>query len=288
MIEQSVCKSDLSPSQRSSQGVILTVAFSWRRGRGVETPPGLQGLGHLPGLGEAEVTGLLGHDGALVLGAQLGHQLRHVATRLLGVEVTHLLGHVHRGGDHLLVALLGPLLVGAAGAADLDGQLLARGVAHELAGLLLHVLGGAGGLVHGAALLGSLAVTHLLHGSVALLHSLVEGFLFEGDGAGLLEVLLADLLLAGLELGDVGVVALLRVLVGALQDGLLLQSGHLLLLQDAAHAAAGVHCAPSEVNTATGLEWLGIIQCINPLTPAIIKSVVRDVIILGVVIIILL
>ena len=256
IIEQSVCKSDLSPSQRSSQGVILTVAFSWRRGRGVETPPGLQRLGHLPGLGEAEVADLLGHDGALVLGLQLGHQLGHVSAGLLGVQVADFLGHVNQGGYNFFMALLGPLLVCAAGATDLDGQLLTGGVAHELAGLLLHVLGGAGGLVHGAALLGTLAVAHLVHRFVALLHGFIKGLLFESDGALLLEVLLADLLLAGLELGDVGVVALLRVLVCALQDGILLQSGHLLLLQDAAHAAAGVHCAASEVNTATGLEWL--------------------------------
>ena len=160
--------------------------------------------------------------------------LADVPAGLLWVEVADLLWHVYHGGGGLVVALLRPLLEGAAGSADLDGQLLAAGVAHELAGLFLDVLGGAGGLVDGLADLLPLPVTDLLQGLVALLGGLVEGLLLEGDLAGLLEVLLADLLLTGLELGDVGVVALLRVLVGALQDGLLLQGGHRLLLLHAA------------------------------------------------------
>ena len=61
---------------------------------------------------------------------------------------------------------------------------------------------------------------------------------------------LADLLLAGGELGDVGVVALLHVLVGALQDGLLLQTGHRLLLLHAAQPGLGVLLAAAEVDAA--------------------------------------
>ena len=60
----------------------------------------------------------------------------------------------------------------------------------------------------------------------------------------------ADLLLAGGELGDVGVVALLHVLVGALQDGLLLQAGHRLLLLHAAQPGLGVLLAAAEVDAA--------------------------------------
>ncbi len=74
--------------------------------------------------------------------------------------------------------------------------------------------------------------------------------LSEGDLALLLEVLLADLLLGGLELRDVGVVALLHVLVGALQEGVLLQGGHAGLLGDAA-GAVGLLLAVGEVD-ATG------------------------------------
>ena len=54
--------------------------------------------------------------------------------------------------------------------------------------------------------------------------------------------------MAGSELGDVGVVALLHVLVGALQDGLLLQAGHGLLLLHAAEPGVGVLLAAAEVN----------------------------------------
>ena len=73
--------------------------------------------------------------------------------------------------------------------------------------------------------------------------------LSEGDLALLLEVLLADLLLGGLELRDVGVVALLHVLVGALQEGVLLQGGHAGLLGDAA-GAVGLLLAVGEVDAA--------------------------------------
>ena len=71
--------------------------------------------------------------------------------------------------------------------------------------------------------------------------------LFEGDGTSLLEVLLADLLLGRLELGDVGVVTLLHVLVGALQDRLLLQCGDLLLLLHTAQPGLGVLHTAAEV-----------------------------------------
>ena len=61
------------------------------------------------------------------------------------------------------------------------------------------------------ALLWSLPIANLLHRGVALAHCLVHCSFLEGDPALLLEVLLADLLLGWLELGDVGVVALLNI-----------------------------------------------------------------------------
>ena len=61
---------------------------------------------------------------------------------------------------------------------------------------------------------------------------------------------LADLLLAGGELGDVGVVALLHVLVSALQDWLLLKAGHRLLLLNTAETGLRVLLAAAEVNSA--------------------------------------
>ena len=63
-------------------------------------------------------------------------------------------------------------------------------------------------------------------------------------------MIFTHLFLAGGELGDVGVVALLDVLVGALQDGLLLQAGHRLLLLHAAQAGVGVLLAAAEVDAA--------------------------------------
>ena len=114
------------------------------------------------------------------------------------------------------MTLLLPLLENAASSANLDRKLLTGSVTHKLARLLRHILGGAGGLVHSLTDLGSLAIANLLYGLVALPHSLVVGLLLKGDGACLLEILFAHLLLAGLELGDVGVVTLLSVLVGAL------------------------------------------------------------------------
>ncbi len=92
--------------------------------------------------------------------------------------------------------------------------------------------------------------TYLGSGLVALLHGLIEGLLLEGDLAALLKILLADLLLRGLELGHVGEVALLRVLVRALQDGILLERGHLFLLVDAAEPRGGIVDASAEVNAA--------------------------------------
>ena len=161
----------------------------------IQTPLGQQGLGHLLGLGELEEACLLGHNGALVLGAQLGHQLGDELADLLGVQVAHLLGHINKGSENLVVAFLLSLLEGTAGAADLNGQLLTGSVADKLAGLLLNILGGTGGLVHGSALLGALAVAHLGHGLVALLHGLVERLLLEGDLTSLLKVLLTNLFL---------------------------------------------------------------------------------------------
>ena len=106
------------------------------------------------------------------------------------------------------MALLLPLLIGAASPTDLDGQLLTTGLPDKLASrLLLRVLGRAGGLVHGLTNLGTAPVADLLHRLVALPHRLVERLLCERDRTLLVEVLLANLLVGRLEGGDVRVVA---------------------------------------------------------------------------------
>jgi len=69
---------------------------------------------------------------------------------------------------------------------------------------------------------------------------LLDGLLLESDLAGLLKVLLADLLLSRVELCDVSVVALFHVLVCALKDGVLLQSRDSLLSLDTAKTGVRV------------------------------------------------
>ena len=178
---------------------------------------------------------------------EAGHQLCHEPTRLLWVEIADLLGNINNAGEDLVVTLLITLLQSTASSTDLHGKLLTGGISHELTRLLLHVLGAAGGLVHSLTDLLPLAIANLLYRFVTFPHSLVEGLLFEGDGASLLKVLLADLLLGRLELGDVGVVALLHVLVSALQYRLLLQGGDLLLFLHTAEPSLWILHAAAEV-----------------------------------------
>ena len=230
----------------------LVVRLTGGRGRGVQAPLGLQGLLNLLGVAELEVAGLLGDDGALMLGLELGDKLGLEPAGLLGVEVAHLLGDVKERHNSLVVALLGTLLGDTAGAADLNGQLLTLRVTNKLAGLLLDVLGGARGLIEGPALLWSLPVADLLEGLVALLHGLVESLLLEGDLAGLLEILLTHFLLSSLKLCHIGVMALFDVLVGALEDGILLESGDGLLLLNTAEAGLRICLAAREVNSSRG------------------------------------
>merc|ERR1712227_507502 len=138
------------------------------------------------------------------------------------------------------MTLFRTLFISAASSTDLHRQLLTAGVSYKLARLLLNILGAAAALIHCPALLRSLTIAHLLHWLVALLHCLVVSLLLECDAALLLKVLFANLFLAWCELSHIGVVALLHVLVGALQDGLLLHT---------AQASLGVLLTSTEVNS---------------------------------------
>ena len=229
------------------------VLIAWLSWGGILAPPGLQGLLDFAGLRELEQASFFRNGGAFGLGLQLGNQLGDELAGLLRVEVASFLGDVDEGGDDLVVALLGTLCGCASGSADLDRQLLAVGVADELARLLLDVLGRASALVDSLALLGAAAVAELFDRLVAFLHSLVEGLLLEGDLTSFLEVFFAHFLLGRVELRDVGVVALLDVLVGALQDRVLLERGDLLVLLDAAEPGVGVVLATREVDPALNL-----------------------------------
>ena len=148
------------------------------------------------------------------------------------------------------MALLRTLLGDTASTADLHRQLLAPGVSHKLAGLLLNVAGGAGGLVDGPALLRTLAVADLLERTVALLHGLLHSLLLEGDLTALLKVLLTNLFLSRRELSDIGVVALLHILVRALKNGILLQRCHGLDPLHTAEPSFRIVLTSAEVNTA--------------------------------------
>ena len=212
------------------------------------TPFGLQGLLDLLRLGELELASLFGDGCAFGLRLQLWHQLCDESTGLLWVEVACLFRYIDKGRDDLVVTLLVALDGVTSGAADLDRQLLAVRVADKLARLLLDVPGGAGALVDSLALLGSATVANLLDGLVAFLHGLVESLLLESDLARLFEVFFADFLLGSVELGQVGVVALLDVLVGALQDWVLLQRRNFLVFFNAAKARVRVGLASREVD----------------------------------------
>ena len=98
---------------------------------------------------------------------------------------------------------------------------------------------GARRLVESAALFGTRPVALLLQRAVALPDRLLCRLLLEDYVADLLEVLHALLLLRRLEEGDVGVVALLHVLVLALQDRVLGQGGHGGVLDHAEPAVLG-------------------------------------------------
>ena len=207
-------------------------------------------------LGELEQACLLGDDRAFGLWFQLWDKLRDKSASLLRVQVASFFRHVDEGRDHLVVALLGALLSCTSGSADFNWKLFAARVPDELARLLLNVPGRAGGLVDGFALLGPAAVANLLYGLVALLYGLVEGLLLERHLTRFFKVLLADFFLCGIELRDVRVVALLDVLVGALQDGVLLERRDLLVFGDAADAGVWIVLTSGEIDPALDLSGL--------------------------------
>ena len=238
-----------SSTNRGSKGAALFVLLTRLSRSGVQAPLGLQGLLNFLRVGELEVANFPWDGGALSNGVKLGDKLGLEAAGLLGVQVASFLRDIDERSDDLIVALFGSLLSDAASTADLNWELLAVGVSNKLAGLLLNVLGGAGRFIESATLLGSLTIADLLEGLVAFLHGLIESLLLEGDLAVLLKVLLANLLLSSGELCDIGVVALLDTLVGALKDGVLLDGLHLLLLFNTAESRLRISLATAEVNS---------------------------------------
>ena len=235
-------------SERFGKSATLLILLTRLSRSGVQAPLGLQWLVDLLGRAELEVADLLRDGGALSNWVKLGDKLGLEATGLLRVQVTSLLRNINQGGDDLLVALFFAFFSDTSSTTDFNWKLLALSITHKLSCLLLNVLGGTRGFVDSAALLGALAIANLFNGPVAFLHSLVESLLLEGDLTSLFKILLANLLLSWRELCDVGVVALLDILVGAFQDGVFLESLHGLLLLNTAKAGFSVILAAAEIN----------------------------------------
>ena len=218
----------------------LIIGLARERLRGVQAPLGLEGLVNLLRVAELQVADLLGNNCALMLRLKGRNQPGLEAASLLWVEIADLLRNIKKRGNSLVMALLRSLLCGAASTADLNWQLLTPGVTNKLAGLLLNILGSTGGLVDSLANISTLAIAGLDQRPVAFLDILLDGLLLKSDLAGLLKVLLADLLLGRVELSDICVVALLHILVCALKDGVFLQRCDSLHSLDAAKASVWV------------------------------------------------
>ena len=148
-----------------SQSIAFFILLTRLSRSGIQAPLGLERLLNFLGVGELEVADFSWDGGALSNRVELGDKLGLEAAGLLGVQVTGFLRDIDEGSDDLIVALLRSLLKGAASTADLNGQLLALGVTDKLARRLLHILGGARGLIYRLAHLLSLAIA-LLNGKI--------------------------------------------------------------------------------------------------------------------------
>jgi len=272
----------LSLRIRSSQRCGLSLGFiigvSWSSWSWVQAPFCQERFVNLLGLGKFQGTGFLGDNGALVLRLQLGNKLCDESAGFLWVEITNLLWNIHKGSNDLVMTLLLSLLKSTSSTTDLNWKLLTGSISHKLAWLLLHILGATGRLIDSSALLWSLTIANLLHGLVALLHGLVVGLLLKGDRALLLKVLLTNLFLAWGELSDIGVVALLHILVSTLQDWLLLKTCHCLFLFHTAKTSFWVFLASTEVNasldSAIVLSALSYSLVVRRMVTILVKSVV--------------
>merc|ERR1719347_2569678 len=147
------------------------------------------------------------------------------------------------------MTLFFPFFKDTSSSTDLHRKLLTCSVSNKLSWLFLHILGCAGRLIDSLADLLTLTITHLLHRSVALVYLILKSLLLECDGTRLLKCFLTNLFLRRLKLRNISVVTLLCVFVGTLQDGLLLQGGHCLLLVHAAQPSIRISHTSTKVNS---------------------------------------
>ena len=159
---------------------------------------------------------LLGNNSALVNRGKFWNKFGGKSAGFLRVQITNLFRNINRSSNYFVMTFLSTLLISASSSTDLYRKFLTSNVSNKFAWSFLNILGGAGRFVHRPTLLLALSVAHLLCGSVALPHSLVEGLLLESDLTGLLKVLFANLFHGRFKLSNISVVALLGVLVGAL------------------------------------------------------------------------
>jgi hypothetical protein len=94
------------------------------------------------------------------------------------------------------MALFWSLICHTSSTTNLNWQFLTVCVSNKLAWLLLNVLGGASRFKKSATLLWTLAIANLFKGLVALLHSLIESLLLEGDLTSFLKIFITDFFLS--------------------------------------------------------------------------------------------
>ncbi len=100
----------------------------------------------------------------------------------MGIEIADFFRHADDGVDLFVVTLLVAFDGRASGSANGDRNFFATRVAHVLRPVLLvHVLGGAGGLVNGSAGLGAVPVADLVDGGVTFLDDFFHRFRGERD-----------------------------------------------------------------------------------------------------------
>ncbi len=229
-------------------GGAVLVGFIWGSRTRILAPAGLEWLVNLLRGSKLQIAGVLGNGGALGLGFQAGDQLSLETARLLWVQVTDLLRNINKRGNGLVMALLRSFFSDTPSTTDLYRQFLTAGITYKFARLLLNVAGCAGGLVDSPALLRALTIADLVQRLVALFHILINCLLLESNLAGLFKILLTNLLLGRRELGDIGVMTLLYILVCALKNGILLERSNSLFLLNAAKSSVGIGLTTGEIN----------------------------------------
>merc|ERR1719481_263297 len=149
------------------------------------------------------------------------------------------------------MTLLVPFFIGTASPTDLHRKLLTTCFPNKLSWLFLHILGCAGRLIHSSTLLRTLTIAHLLNRFIAMLYSLIECLFLKCYLALLLKSLLTNLLHRRFKLSNIGVVALLSVLVGTLKYWFLLQGAHRLSFLNTTKPSFRICGTTSKINSSS-------------------------------------